>query len=145
MKKIENLYSAYKQTSGVSTDSRKIIKGCLFFALKGPNFNGNKFAQSALDKGAKYVVVDDEGYINKNDKVFLVKDTLMALQSLATYHRKKLNLTIIGITGSNGKTTTKELIREVLSKKYNTHFTKGNYNNHIGCLLYTSPSPRDRG
>ena len=116
MKKIEKLYSAYKQTSGVSTDSRKIIKGCLFFALKGPNFDGNKFAQSALDKGAKYVVVDDEGYIKKNDKVFLVKDTLMALQSLAAYHRKKLNLTIIGITGSNGKTTTKELIREVLSK-----------------------------
>ena len=66
MKKIEKLYSAYKQTSGVSTDSRKIIKGCIFFALKGPNFDGNKFAQSALDKGAKYVVVDDEGYINKN-------------------------------------------------------------------------------
>ena len=135
MKKIEKLYSAYKQTSGVSTDSRKIIKGCLFFALKGPNFDGNKFAQSALDKGAKYVVVDDEGYIKKNDKVFLVKDTLMALQSLAAYHRKKLNPTIIGITGSNGKTTTKELIREVLSKKYNTHFTKGNYNNHIGVPL----------
>ena len=133
--KNRKLYSAYKQTSGVSTDSRKIIKGCLFFALKGPNFDGNKFAQSALDKGAKYVVVDDEGYIKKNDKVFLVKDTLMALQSLATYHRKKLNLTIIGITGSNGKTTTKELIREVLSKKYNTHFTKGNYNNHIGVPL----------
>ena len=135
MKKIEKLYSAYKQTSGVSTDSRKIIKGCLFFALKGPNFDGNKFAQSALDKGAKYVVVDDEGYIKKNDKVFLVKDTLMALQSLAAYHRKKLNPTIIGITGSNGKTTTKELIREVLSKKYNTHSTKGNYNNHIGVPL----------
>ena len=135
MKKIEKLYSAYQQTSGVSTDSRKITKGCLFFALKGPNFDGNKFAQSALDKGAKYVVVDDEDYIKKNDKVFLVKDTLMTLQSLATYHRKKFNLTIIGITGSNGKTTTKELIREVLSKKYNTHSTKGNYNNHIGVPL----------
>ena len=135
MKKIENLYSAYLKTSGVSTDSRKVINGSLFFALKGPNFNGNKFAQSALDKGAKYVVVDDEKYIKKNDKVFLVKDTLVALQNLASYHRKKLNLTIIGITGSNGKTTTKELIGEVLSKKYNTHFTKGNYNNHIGVPL----------
>lgn len=135
MKKIETLYSAYLKTSGVSIDSRKLIKGSLFFGLKGPNFNGNKFAQSALDNGAKYVVVDNEKYVRKNDKVFLVKDTLMALQNLATYHRKKLNLTIIGITGSNGKTTTKELIHKVLSKKYNTHSTKDNFNNHIGVPL----------
>ena len=135
MKEIENLYKAYLKATEVSTDSRNVKKESLFFALKGPNFDGNEFAQSALDKGAKYVVVDDEKYIEKNDKVFLVKDTLVTLQKLATYHRKKLNINIIGITGSNGKTTTKELISEVLRKKYNTHSTIGNYNNHIGVPL----------
>ena len=135
MKKIEKLYSAYKQTSGVSTDSRKIIKGCLFFALKGPNFDGNKFAQSALDKGAKYVVVDDEGYIKKNDKVFLVKDTLMALQSLAAYHRKKLNPTIIAITGSCGKTSLKDMLGHTLNKHYKTTYSKKSFNNKYGVPL----------
>ena len=135
MKEIENLYKAYLKATEVSTDSRNVKKESLFFALKGPNFDGNEFAQSALDKGAKYVVVDDEKYIEKNDKLFLVKDTLVTLQKLATYHRKKLNINIIGITGSNGKTTTKELISEVLRKKYNTYSTIGNYNNHIGVPL----------
>ena len=123
MKKIETLYSAYLKTSGVSIDSRKLIKGSLFFGLKGPNFNGNKFAQSALDKGAKYVVVDNEDYIKKMIK-FFSKRYSYSTSKLGNLSSKKLNLTIIGITGSNGKTTTKELIREVLSKKYNTHFTK---------------------
>lgn len=135
MKKIENLYKAYLKTSGVSTDSRKVKKGSLFFALKGPNFDGSQFAQSALDNGAKYIVTDNHKNIEQNDNVFLVKDTLIALQQLASYHRKKLNITIIGITGSNGKTTTKELIREVLSEKYITHSTIGNLNNHIGVPL----------
>ena len=132
MENSNQIYNAYLESSGVSIDSRSIKKGSLFFALKGPNFDGNQFANDALKKGASYVVVDDPNSVEINDKIFLVEDSLNALQKLALYHRKQLKIPIIAITGSNGKTTTKELIREVLSQKFFVHSTKGNMNNHIG-------------
>lgn len=130
---IAKLHQLFIKSSGVSTDSRKIQVNSIFFALKGEHFNGNTFAQSALEKGASYAVIDQPKYAN--DKTIIVKDTLAALQELSTFHRKKLGLPIIAITGSNGKTTSKELIREVLSKKYNCVATQGNFNNHIGVPL----------
>ncbi len=132
MENSNQIYNAYLESSGVSIDSRSIKKGSLFFALKGPNFDGNQFANDALKKGASYVVVDDPNSVEINDKIFLVEDSLNALQKLALYHRKQLKIPIIAITGSNGKTTTKELIRKVLSQKFLVHSTKGNMNNHIG-------------
>ncbi|MDG3583698.1 UDP-N-acetylmuramoyl-tripeptide--D-alanyl-D-alanine ligase [Galbibacter pacificus] len=129
--KIEELHSYFLNTSGVITDTRKIEDNCLFFALKGENFNGNKFAEEALKKGAAYAIIDQEEYHTSN-KTILVSNTLEALQQLASYHRKYLNIPIIALTGSNGKTTTKELINAVLSKKFSTKATKGNLNNHIG-------------
>jgi len=131
MKKLFNLF--YK-SSGICTDTRKISAKCLFIALKGDNFNGNKFALSAIEKGAAYAIVDEEEFAN-NKNIFLVKDTLYFLQSLAKYHRQKLNTPIIAITGTNGKTTTKELINTVLSVKFKVLATKGNLNNHIGVPL----------
>lgn len=131
---IENLYSAYLKSSGVSTDTRTIQKGNIWVALKGPNFNANKFAQQALEKGASLAVIDDPAY-QLGEHTFLVEDGLEALQQLANYHRKQLNIPFLGITGSNGKTTTKELVRDVLAKKYKVHATQGNYNNHIGVPL----------
>jgi len=130
---LELLYDVFINSSGISTDTRKLSEGNLFFALHGDEFDGNTFAEKALETGASFVVVDDPKI--KLDKVILVKDTLKALQDLATYHRKQLNITIIALTGSNGKTTTKELIREVLSQKYKVHATRGNLNNHIGVPL----------
>ena len=118
----------------VTTDTRKISKGCIFFALKGANFNGNTFAREALQQGASYVVVDD-GSVVETEQYILVDDVLTALQQLANYHRKQLSIPVIGITGSNGKTTTKELVYAVLSRKYNTQYTQGNLNNHIGVPL----------
>ena len=132
MENSNQIYNAYLDSSGVSIDSRSIKKGSLFFALKGPNFDGNQFANDALKKGASYVVVDDPNSVEINDNIFLVEDSLNALQKLALHHRKQLKIPIIAITGSNGKTTTKELIREVLSQKFLVHSTKGNMNNHIG-------------
>ena len=132
MENSNQIYNAYLDSSGVSIDSRSIKKGSLFFALKGPNFDGNQFANDALKKGASYVVVDDPNSVEINDKIFLVEDSLNTLQKLALCHRKQLKIPIIAITGSNGKTTTKELIREVLSQKFLVHSTKGNMNNHIG-------------
>lgn len=132
--KIADLYKLYAKNFLVDTDSRSIRKGSIFFALSGPNFNGNKFAEDALKKGADYAVIDDEKF-NTSNKTILVKNTLETLQKLANYHRKKLNIPIIALTGSNGKTTTKELINSILSKKYNTVATKGNLNNHIGVPL----------
>ncbi|PWH10027.1 UDP-N-acetylmuramoyl-tripeptide--D-alanyl-D-alanine ligase [Bacteroidetes bacterium SCGC AAA795-G10] len=132
MENSNQIYNAYLNSSGVSIDSRSIKKGSLFFALKGPNFDGNQFANDALKKGASYVVVDDPNSVEINDNIFLVEDSLNALQKLALHHRKQLKIPIIAITGSNGKTTTKELIREVLSQKFLVHSTKGNMNNHIG-------------
>ncbi len=131
---ISELYQRYKQSYTVSTDTRKITDGCIFFALKGDNFNGNKFAKVAIDKGAAFAVVDEVAY-QTSPNIILVKDVLETLQTLATYHRKQLAIPIITLTGSNGKTTTKELINAVLSKKYNATATIGNLNNHIGVPL----------
>tara|TARA_S200000501_G_scaffold377508_1_gene436173 strand:- start:5350 stop:6624 length:1275 start_codon:yes stop_codon:yes gene_type:complete len=128
------LYNRYLQNPKICTDTRKITTGCLFFALKGPHFNGNEFAKEALKKGASYAIVDDELYAI-DDKYILVKDALTTLQELARFHRKELKCKVLGITGSNGKTTSKELCLQVLKKKYNTLATSGNLNNHIGVPL----------
>ncbi len=130
----EELYQLFKQCSVICTDTRKIEKDCLFFALRGDNFNGNEFASHALASGAKYCVVDEIKYAT-DDRYVLVADVLEALQQLATYHRNQLMIPIIALTGSNGKTTTKELIHAVLSQKYSTTATQGNLNNHIGVPL----------
>ena len=132
--RIEELHQLFLEFSHVSTDTRKIVENCIFFALKGDNFNGNEYAVQALQKGAAYAIVDEEGYVT-SDKTLLVDNVLETLQKLATYHRKYCNAKIIGLTGSNGKTTTKELLYAVLSKKYSTIATKGNLNNHIGVPL----------
>ncbi len=118
----------------ITTDTRKITKGCIYFALKGDKFDGNIFAEEALEQGAAYAVVDNPSVV-KHDAYILVTDVLTSLQQLANHHRKQLKIPIIGITGSNGKTTTKELVHAVLSKKYNTQYTQGNLNNHIGVPL----------
>lgn len=118
----------------VSTDSRKIEPGCIFFALRGDNFNGNQYALTALEKGASYAVVDDLD-LAEQDRCILVDDVLTTLQDLARYHRRQLHIPIIAITGSNGKTTTKELIAAVLGSQYRIHYTQGNLNNHIGVPL----------
>lgn len=127
-------FEQYYTTSGVCTDTRKITKDCLFICLKGANFNGNTFAEQAMKEGAKYVIVDEEKYATQPE-IFYVPNALKYLQDLAHYHRKKFDLPIIGITGSNGKTSTKELINAVLSTKYNVLATAGNLNNHIGVPL----------
>ena len=132
--KVADLYKIFLKNSIVTIDSRKIEKGAIFFALKGESFDGNKFAKAAIDKGCSYAVVDDPEVVS-GQKYILVENTLKALQELAFCHREQLKIPIIAITGTNGKTTTKELIATVLSKKYNTTFTKGNLNNHIGVPL----------
>lgn len=129
----EDLYKLFKQYPEVTTDSRTCPEGSMFFALKGENFDGNLYALQAIEKGCAIAVVDRADIIPEGDKRFvLVEDVLTALQMLAAYHRKQTNIPVIQITGTNGKTTTKELIATVLSKKYNTLFTQGNLNNHIG-------------
>ncbi len=133
MMEIEKIYAHYKQSYLVDTDTRKIRKGSLFFALKGENFDGNTFANKAIELGASYAIIDDENY--QSDRTILVENVLETLQELATYHRKQLGIPILSITGSNGKTTTKELVNAVLSKKYKVVATKGNLNNHIGVPL----------
>ncbi len=131
----EELYSLFINCNQkISTDTRKVEHGSIFFALKGDNFNANTFAQSAIDGGCRYAIVDDEN-ISNGTTILLVNNVLAVLQDLAKYHRKQLKFPIIGITGSNGKTTNKELIHAVLSKKYKTYATKGNLNNHIGVPL----------
>lgn len=132
--KIEQLYQLFIQNYLVDTDTRSIRKGSIFFALKGDNFNGNQFVEQALVNGASFAVIDEVEY-NDQPKTILVNNVLETLQKLAQYHRKKLNIPIIALTGSNGKTTTKELINCVLSKKYRTTATIGNLNNHIGVPL----------
>ena len=128
------LYNIFRDAAGVSTDSRTLQSGQLFFALSGPNFNGNQFASQALDKGAIAVIVDEDLPITDN-RVIRVENTLTSLQTLSTEHRRTLGTTIIALTGSNGKTTTKELIHSVLSSTFNTVATQGNLNNHIGVPL----------
>lgn len=132
MKSLLELYKECNYT--VCTDTRKITDNCLFFALKGENFNGNKFAKQAIESGAKYAVIDEAQY-EIYGKTVLVKDGLKALQELANNYRNEFNIPVLGITGSNGKTTAKELIHAVISKKYKCHSTPGNFNNHIGLPL----------
>ncbi|WP_299253069.1 UDP-N-acetylmuramoyl-tripeptide--D-alanyl-D-alanine ligase [uncultured Lacinutrix sp.] len=132
--KTEQLHALFLDCTGISTDTRKVSKNNMFFALKGDNFNGNTFALKAIDLGANYVIIDEIEH-KTSDKTILVDNVLEALQALASYHRNFLNIPIIALTGSNGKTTTKELINVVLSKKYKTTATIGNLNNHIGVPL----------
>lgn len=127
---IEELYRLYLTCKGFSTDTRKLIPGSIFFALKGENFNGNEFAQSALDAGCSYAVIDEGEEVNH--RIIKVNDVLHTLQSLANYHRRQFNIPVLGITGSNGKTTSKELIGAVLKRKFNVLITEGNLNNHLG-------------
>ncbi len=139
---ISELYSIYLKHPVVCTDSRSITKDCIFFALKGDNFNGNKFASTAIEQGAAYAVVDEKEFVS-GERFILTENVLETLQQLANYHRKQLKIPFIAVTGSNGKTTTKELIRNVLSKKFRTHATKGNLNNHIGVPLTVLSIPKD--
>ena len=139
---LEELYDIYLKYPTVCTDTRKIAPGCLFFALKGDNFDGNAFAQEALESGAAYAVVDDFSVV-KDSRFLMVEDVLSTLQELAKYHRNTWDIPVIALTGSNGKTTTKELMAAVLTKKYRTNATIGNLNNHIGVpltLLSVSPA-----
>ncbi|MDW8273873.1 MAG: Mur ligase family protein, partial [Chitinophagales bacterium] len=131
---IAALYHLFKQSSGISTDTRKIKPGNIFFALKGANFNGNLFALEALEKGASYVVAD-ENHFGNNSRILLVDDSLKTLQRLAQFHRRTFTGKVIALTGSNGKTTTKELILATLATTFNTFATQGNLNNHIGIPL----------
>jgi len=141
---IEQLYQLYIKTYLVDTDTRKVRKGSMFFALKGDNFNGNEFAEEALKSGASYAIIDEEKY-NTFPHTILVINALETLQKLANFHRKQLIIPIIALTGSNGKTTTKELINAVLSKKYETAATEGNLNNHIGVpLTLLSMTPKTK-
>lgn len=131
---IKEIHKIFLNSSGISTDSRQIKFNCIFFALKGKKFDGNKYAKKALDKGACFAIIDNEEYY-LNDKYILVKDVLSCLQELSKYHINKINCPVLGITGTNGKTTTKELITSIIEKKYKTVATKGNLNNHIGVPL----------
>ena len=130
----QQLYDIFLQYPSVQTDTRKIKSGDLFFALKGPSFDGNTFAQQALDSGAAYAIVDNADYV-LNNRCILTDDVLSALQQLALYHRQQFKIPFIAITGSNGKTTSKELVTTVLKQKFVTYATEGNLNNHIGVPL----------
>ncbi|HFA51056.1 MAG TPA: UDP-N-acetylmuramoyl-tripeptide--D-alanyl-D-alanine ligase [Bacteroidetes bacterium] len=134
MHSLQQLYKIYLQHTNVITDSRKVEPGCLFFALKGENFNGNKFAAQAIENGAAYAIIDEADF-QQGEQYILVEDVLSTLQKLARHHRQQFPIPVIAITGSNGKTTTKELISAVLSSHYKAHCTKGNFNNHIGVPL----------
>jgi len=131
---IDSLYQIFLQHPSVQTDTRKLKQGDIFFALKGDNFNGNQFAPKALEDGAAYAVVDED-MLPANDRLIKVDDVLTTLQQLALHHRMQFNIPFLAITGSNGKTTTKELIHAVLSSKYKVYTTRGNLNNHIGVPL----------
>ena len=131
---IPDLYDIYLQYPSIQTDTRKLKQGDIYFALKGPSFNGNTFAKQALDAGAAYAVVDEQlGFSDK--RIIKTEDVLQTLQQLAKYHRQQFDIPFIAITGSNGKTTTKELVHEVLNSTFTTYTTKGNLNNHIGIPL----------
>src|SRR5262245_38216078 len=131
---IEELYRKFKDSGKVSTDTRSITPGSIFFALKGEKFNANEFAEKALDAGAQYAVIDEPSF-KKSDRYIVVDNVLETLQKLARHHRDQLKIPVVGLTGSNGKTTSKELINAVLSKKFKSYATKGNLNNHIGVPL----------
>lgn len=130
----EEIYKIFKKNQVISTDTRKIEEMCIFFALKGDNFNGNKFAANALQKGAGYAIIDEKEFF-VSDKTILVENVLQTLKDLANLHRKTLGIPILAITGTNGKTTTKELTSAVLTQKFKVSFTEGNLNNHIGVPL----------
>lgn len=134
MNTIEDLYKAFLSSTGVSTDTRTITPGSLFVALKGDNFDANTMVAQALDRGAAFVVTSNTDF-DSDPRAFISNDTLKTLQQLATYHRQQLSIPVIGITGTNGKTTTKELTAAVLSQKFKTTATQGNLNNHIGVPL----------
>ncbi len=131
---INDLYKLYLQYPSIKIDTRKIVKGDLFFALKGPNFNGNHFAKQAIELGAAYAIIDED-VDDKDEKLVKTDNVLLVLQQLARHHREQFNIPFIAITGSNGKTTTKELVHQVLSSSYKTYTTEGNLNNHIGIPL----------
>ncbi|TWV99079.1 UDP-N-acetylmuramoyl-tripeptide--D-alanyl-D-alanine ligase [Chitinophaga pinensis] len=140
---IDQLYDIYRQYPSVQTDTRQLKAGDIFFALKGPNFNGNTYAAAALEKGAAFAVVDEEAYYTQPDKMMLTNDALETLQQLALRHRQSLNIPFLAITGTNGKTTTKELISTVLASAFKTTATAGNLNNHIGVPLTILRIPAD--
>ena len=135
MSTIEKIYKLYKTAYTVTTDSRTITQGCVFVALKGEHFDGNDFALNVAEEGIASCVIADRKDLPQHERLFVVEDSLKALQELAKYHRKQLGTPIIGITGTNGKTTTKELVSAVLAKKYNILFTQGNFNNQLGVPL----------
>jgi len=137
--KTEQIYDLYRESTGVVTDSRKVEKGQIFFALWGENFNGNQFASAALEKGASWAVIDDPAF--ESEKTILVDDCLNELQALASHHRKMLNIPVLAIVGTNGKTTTKELLAAIMAKKRKVHYTQGNLNNHIGVPLTILSAP----
>jgi UDP-N-acetylmuramoyl-tripeptide--D-alanyl-D-alanine ligase len=138
--KTEQIYRIFRdESTGISIDSRSVAKGQIFFALWGQNYNGNKYAAEALEKGASYAVIDDPVY--ETEKTILVDDCLLELQTLAAYHRKEMNASVLAITGTNGKTTTKELIAAIMAKKFKIHYTKGNLNNEIGLPLTILSAP----
>ncbi len=139
---IENLYKKFLECKSISTDTRQITAGSMFFCLKGENFNANKFTADALEKGARIVILDEPEFL-VDDRTILVDNVLKTLQQLARFHRDQFHIPVIGITGTNGKTTSKELISTVLSSKLKCHFTKGNLNNHIGVPLTLLSMPLD--
>jgi UDP-N-acetylmuramoyl-tripeptide--D-alanyl-D-alanine ligase len=140
---VETIYDIYLNGAKICTDTRQIQPGCIFFALKGDKFDGNQYALEALKTGAGYAVIDD-ATLDPNPKLLLVEDVLTALQDLARHHRKTFTFPVIGLTGSNGKTTTKELIAKVLGMRFNTYATKGNLNNHIGVPLTLLSVDKDK-
>jgi UDP-N-acetylmuramoyl-tripeptide--D-alanyl-D-alanine ligase len=139
--KTELLYELFKESRGIATDSRTVKRGELFFALWGENYNGNKFAAEALEKGASYAIIDDPLF--EGAKTILVEDCLFELQALASHYRKDLKIPVLAITGTNGKTTTKELLAAIMAKKLKVHYTQGNLNNHIGVPLTILAAPED--
>ena len=142
MDMLERLYQTYLQSRQVTTDSRQITPGCIFFAFRGETFDGNAFAPQALEQGAALCVISDPQY-KVDDRCIVVPDVLATLQQLAARHRRQLSIPFVGITGTNGKTTTKELVHAVLAKRYRTHATSGNFNNHLGVPLTLLAIPVD--
>jgi len=135
----DQIYKLFRESTGITTDSRSVTIGQIFFALWGDNYNGNKFAEEALEKGASWAIIDDQAF--ETERTILVDDCLFELQALAAYHRKEMKVPVLAITGTNGKTTTKELITAILSRKFKIHATKGNLNNHIGVPLTILSAP----